>query len=259
MPAVTSGSLQRSLQRSLEGRVALVTGGAVRLGRAIVLGLLDRGASVAFTHWSSEAEARELEEALVARHGKDRILSLRCDVADEDEVAAAFEAIDRRFGRLDLLVNNAAIFERAALDEVDLASWQRHLDVNLTGTFLCARAAGTRMRAAGEGVIVNIGCPSGLRPWPGYLAYSVSKAGVLALTTALAKSLAPSVRVNAILPGPVLPPESYDDAARERAVARTLLRREGSPDDVVRAVLFAWDSDYTTGAMIAVDGGRSAM
>ena len=248
-----------ALQRSLEGRVAFVTGGAVRLGRAIVLGLLSRGATVVFTHRSSADAASRLEKEIVASFGKGRHLSLRCDVSVEAEVEAAFVACDARFGRLDLLVNNAAIFERATLAEADLAAWQRHLDVNLTGTFLCAREAARRMSASGEGVIVNIGCPSGLRPWPNFLAYSVSKAGVLALTTALAKSLAPAVRVNAILPGPVLPPEEYDDVARERAAARTLLKREGSPDDVVRAVLFAWDSDYTTGAMIPVDGGRSAM
>lgn len=247
------------LQRSLESRVALVTGGAVRLGRAIVLALLSRGARVAFTYCSSETAARDLEEEATRRFGVGRVLALRCDVSSEADVDAAFAAADARFGRLDLLVNNAAIFERTPFADSDVASWQRHLDVNLTGTFLCARRAGDRMLAQGEGVIVNIGCPSGLRPWAGYIAYSVSKAGVLSLTQALAKALAPAVRVNAILPGPVLPPEADDAEQRRRSLERTLLRREGSPDDVVRAVLFAWDSDYTTGALIPVDGGRSAM
>jgi pteridine reductase len=230
----------------------VVTGGAVRLGRAIVLALRERGAQVAFTYHSSDAAAG----ALVASDPS--LVALKCDVSSEADVDAVFAELDARFGRLDLLVNNAAIFERAPLADASLASWQRHLGVNLTGTFLCSQRAAARMTAQG-GVIVNVGCPSGLRPWPNYLAYSVSKAGVLALTTALAKALAPSVRVNAILPGPVLPPEDYDATQRRVAVERTLLKREGSSDDVVRAVLFAWDSDYTTGAFIPVDGGRSAM
>ncbi len=247
-----------SLERSLVGRVALVTGGAVRLGRAITLALLDRGASVAFTHLTSSGPAGDLVEEATRAHGADRILSLRCDVSRADDVGAAFAAIQARFGRLDLLVNNAAIFERAGFADTDEDAWRRHLDVNLTGSFLCARRAGEIMLAAGEGVIVNIGCPSGERPWPAYLAYSVSKAGVHALTKGLARALAPHVRVNAVLPGPVLPPESYDAAQRQRSTDATLLKREGSPDDVVRAVLFAWDSTYTTGALIPVDGGRIA-
>lgn len=246
----------KGLARSLEDRVAVVTGGAVRLGRAIAWGLLERGASVAFTYRSSEDAAASLVDEAGRRFGAARIRSFRCDVRSEAEVDAAFLAIDAAFGRLDLLVNNAAVFERASLEESDLATWQHHLDVNLTGAFLCARRAAELMSERGEGVILNIACPSGLRPWPGYLAYSVSKAGVLALTTALARSLAPAVRVNAILPGPVLPPEGDDETRREQARARTLLKRDGSPDDVVRAVLFAWDSDYMTGAFIPIDGGR---
>lgn len=238
-------------QRSLQGRTALVTGGAVRLGRAIVLALAERGARVAFTHLSSDAAARELAETL-----GDRALTVRCDVSREDEVEALFAKVDERLGPLDLLVNSAAIFERGPVLETDAGQWRRHLDVNLTGTFLCAQQAGRRMTARGEGVIVNVGCPSGEVPWPGHVAYSVSKAGVHALTKVLAKSFAPHVRVNAVLPGPVLPPERYDAAQRERSAKTTLLRRAGSPDDVVRAVLFAWDSDYTTGALIPVDGGR---
>jgi pteridine reductase len=105
-------------------------------------------------------------------------------------------------------------------------------------------------------VIVNMACAGGVRPWPGHVAYSVSKAGVVMLTQVLAAALAPKVRVNAIAPGPVLLPEGYDAAESARAVARTVLKRPGSPDDVVRAVLFCWDSDYTTGALIPVEGGR---
>jgi len=243
-------------ERSLEDRVALVTGGAVRLGRAFVLGLLERGARVAFTYNSSADAARELEDDATRRFGAGRVLGTRCNVTREPDVDAAFAALDARFGRIDLLVNSAAIFERTTFEEITLASWQRHLDVNLSGSFLCAKRAGDRMLAQGDGVIVNVACAGGLRPWPGHVAYSVSKAGVVMLTQVLATALAPKVRVNAIVPGPLLMPEGYGEDERRRSVERTLLRREGSPQDAVRAMLFCWDSDYTTGALIPVDGGR---
>lgn len=246
------------LTRSLDGRVALVTGGAVRVGRAIVEALAARGASVSFTHSSSGRASRDLEALLAERHGADRVLSLRCDVRSESDVDAAFAAVDARFGRLDLLVNNAAIFQKTPVADITLEQWQRHLDVNLTGGFLCARRAAALMQAGPSdgGVIVNIACAGGVRPWPNHLAYCVSKAGVVMMTQVLARALAPKIRVNAIAPGPVLPPESYDEAELKRSAATTVLGRLGSPDDVVRAVLFCWDSDYTTGALIPVEGGR---
>ena len=244
------------LERSLDGRVALVTGGAVRLGRAIVEGLADRGARVAFTYGKSERAAREVESLILERHGEGRAFAVRCDVRSESDVDAAFARLDERFGRIDLLVNNAAIFERTPFADITLEQWQRHLDINLTGGFLCAKRAGDRMLAGDGGVIVNIACAGGVRPWPKHIAYCVSKAGVVMMTQVLARALAPKVRVNAIAPGPVLMPEGYDEAERARAVEATVLKRAGSPDDVVRAVLFCWDSDYTTGALIPVEGGR---
>lgn len=251
-PAVCS----TRLDRSLDDRVALVTGGAVRLGRALVEALVDRGARVAFTYSSSGAHARDLEAQIARAHGPGRSLALRCDVRLEEDVDAAFRTLDERFGRIDLLVNNAAVFERTPFAEITLEQWRRHVDVNLTGGFLCAKRAGDRMLAGGGGVIVNVACAGGMRPWRNHLAYCVSKAGVVMMTQALALALAPTVRVNAIAPGPVLPPESYDEAELARSAATTALGRLGSPDDVVRAVLFCWNSDYTTGALIPVEGGR---
>jgi len=244
--------------RSLEGRVVLVTGGAVRLGRAAVLGFFDRGADVAFTFASSAGPAEELLGELRRRDARrgERALAVRCDVTREADVDGAFAALDDRFGRLDVLVNNAAIFERTPFREITTEAWQRHLDVNLTGSFLCAKRAGDRMLAGEGGLIVNVACAGGVRPWPGHLAYSVSKAGVIMLTQVLARALAPKVRVNAVAPGPVLMPDAYDDVQRQQAIETTVLKREGSPDDVVRALLFCWDSDYTTGALIPVEGGR---
>jgi pteridine reductase len=247
-----------TLQRSLHGKVALVTGGAVRLGRAIALGLAARGASVAFS-WhrsSAQAEAALSELAAVASRAGASALSVRCDVTEEGDVDELFRRVDERFGRLDLLVNNAAIFERTPFPDVTSEAWRRHLDVNLTGPFLCAKRAGDRMLSGDGGVIVNVACAGGVRPWANYVAYCVSKAGLVMMTQVLAKALAPSVRVNAVAPGPVLMPESYDEAQRAAAVRRTVLERAGSPADVVRAVLFCWDSEYTTGALIPVEGGR---
>lgn len=240
--------------RPLEGRVALVTGGAVRVGRSIVEALAERGADVAFTYRTSAAQAAELTRALESR-GR-RVLAVPCDQTREGDVDAAFRALDERFGRVDLLVNSASIFERTPFATLDLAAWQRHLDANLTGPFLFARRAGERMLAGEGGVIVNIACAGAVRPWGDHAAYCVSKAGLLMLTQTLAKALAPRVRVNAVAPGPVLMPEGYDEAQRLRAEAATVLGRAGSPDDVARAVLFCWDSDYTTGALIPVEGGR---
>jgi pteridine reductase len=184
------------------------------------------------------------------------VFAVPCDVAREDEVEDAFDALVARWGAPALLVNNAAIFERTPIETITSDEWRRHLDVNLTGTFLCARRAGLLMAEGDGGVIVNVACAGGVRPWSGHVAYSVSKAGVVMLTQVLAKALAPKVRVNAIAPGPVLLPEAYDDDQAARAIASTVLKRLGSPDDVVRAVLFCWDSDYTTGALIPVEGGR---
>jgi pteridine reductase len=233
-----------------------VTGGAVRLGRAIVEALVARGARVAFAFHSSEDAARALELELAREHGADRIAAIRCDVSLEADVHELFDAVEARWGVPDLLVNNAAIFERTPIEDVTLDQWQRHLDVNLTGPFLCARRAGLAMSRAEGGVIVNVACAGGVRPWAGHVAYSVSKAGVVMLTQVLAKALAPKVRVNAIAPGPVLVPQSYSPEQIEQSVRATVLKRPGSPDDVVRAVLFCWDSDYTTGALIPVEGGR---
>jgi pteridine reductase len=244
------------LERSLDDRVALVTGGAVRLGRALVEALAARGARVAFTYNSSERRAKDLEAQVARIHGSGRALALRCDVRREEDVDEAFRMLDERYGRLDLLVNNAAIFERTPFSEITLDQWRRHLDVNLTGGFLCAKRAGDRMLAGGGGVIVNVACAGGVRPWRNHLAYCVSKAGVVMMTQVLALALAPTVRVNAIAPGPVLPPEGYDEAELARSAATTALGRLGGPDDVVRAVLFCWDSDYTTGALVPVEGGR---
>ncbi len=250
---------QSELERSLVGKVALVTGGAVRVGRVVALALARRGAHVAFTWRSSEesaaATAADIESAGQS-HGV-RALPLRCDLTQEPQIDEVFASLDAEFGRLDLLVNSAAVFEETPFESLDAESWRAQLDVNLTAPMLMSKRAGDRMLAQeGGGLIVNVACAGAVKAWPRHAAYCVSKAGLVMLTEVLAKALAPTVRVNAIAPGPVLHPDGYGEQAQLRSVRNTVLKRMGRPEDVARAVLFAWDSEYTTGALIPVEGGR---
>ncbi|HOM82182.1 MAG: 3-oxoacyl-ACP reductase FabG [Armatimonadetes bacterium] len=239
----------------LKGKVALVTGGAVRVGRAISLALSEAGASVAVNYHHSEEAAREVVALITARGGNAE--AFQADVSVAADVDRMFDGVLERFGRLDVLVNNAAIFPRTPFTTVTEAEWDQVLDINLKGSFLCALRAGREMLQRDGGKIVNIADVSAYRPWPSYIPYCVSKAGVIALTQGLAKALAPKVQVNAVAPGTVLFPESYSEEQRQRAVQPIPMGREGSPEDVARTVLFLIEgSDFITGAVIPVDGGR---
>ncbi|HPT96716.1 MAG TPA: 3-oxoacyl-ACP reductase family protein [Armatimonadota bacterium] len=239
----------------LKGKVALVTGGAVRVGRAISLALSEAGASVAVNYHHSEEAAREVVALITARGGNAE--AFQADVSVAADVDRMFDGVLERFGRLDVLVNNAAIFPRTPFATVTEAEWDQVLDINLKGSFLCALRAGREMLQRDGGKIVNIADVSAYRPWPSYIPYCVSKAGVIALTQGLAKALAPKVQVNAVAPGTVLFPESYSEEQRQRAVQPIPMGREGSPEDVARTVLFLIEgSDFITGAVIPVDGGR---
>ncbi|HEU5393715.1 MAG TPA: SDR family oxidoreductase, partial [Candidatus Methylomirabilis sp.] len=160
--------------------------------------------------------------------------------------------------RLDILVNNAAVFPRTPLGEVTAEGWDAIFAVNLRAPFLLAQAAAPLMHQGGGGRIVNLADISAERPFPGYIPYCVSKAGLIALTRGLAKALAPDVLVNAIAPGTVLWPVDYPVEGRERELRRTPLKRTGTPEDVARAVLFLLEgADFVTGQVLALDGGRS--
>lgn len=230
----------------------MVTGGAVRLGRAISLGLADAGFHVVVNYHSSETEAREVV-ARVERSGR-RGLAIRADVSAGAQVEAMAREVRREFGRLDLLVNSASIFRRIPLHEVDEPEWDRVMDVNLKGPFLVVRALAPLL-ADSRGNVVNLVDLSAVQPWVQYPHHAVSKAGLLHLTRVQARSLAPAIRVNAIAPGAVLPPESDTDEDREQSRKRAALGTLGSPDDVVRTVLFLDRSPFITGEVIVVDGG----
>jgi pteridine reductase len=235
-------------------KVALVTGGAVRVGRALSLGLAEAGFDVAVHYHSSDAAAREVARR-VDELGRQALL-VEADLGEPGDVERVARAVGERFGRLDLLVNSAASFEEAELLDVDAAAWDRVMALNLRAPFLLVRASAALLRAS-EGTVVNVLDLGAIEPWTQHPHHAVSKAGLLHLTKILARALAPQVRVNAVAPGSVLLPEGLDDefAARERR--RTPLGRIGSPEDVLRAVLFLAASPFITGEMIVVDGGRS--
>jgi NAD(P)-dependent dehydrogenase (short-subunit alcohol dehydrogenase family) len=236
-----------------QDRVALVTGGARRVGRAISLALGRAGAHVVL-HYHASREAADVTAADLRTMGVE-VLPFQADVSRPEQVEAMVEAARDRFGKIDILVNSAATFERTPFPEAPVDAWQRVLAVNLTGPFLVARAVAPLMLAQGEGVIVNVVDLMAARPSRIFLAHGVSKAGLKALTEALAVALAPAVRVNAVMPGPVLAPPAFTPQQVARQTGRTLLKRWGSPDDVARAVLFLVESDYVTGHTLVVDGG----
>ena len=243
----------------IRDRIALVTGGAHRVGKAIALALARQGAHVAITFHASEDEAQQTLAEIKACGVEG--WAAPCDQSDPAQVAAVFEALRARWNRLDILVNSAAIMQSKPFLDITPQDWDATLDINLKGPFLFSQHAGRMMLAArearGAGVIVNIADEAGLTPWPRYVHHSVSKAGVIMLTRAAALALAPKVRVNAIAPGPVLKPEGWTDERWDTLRPSTPLDRLGSPQDVVEAVLYLIRAEYVTGQVLVVDGGRS--
>ena len=237
----------------LQGRVALVTGGAHRIGRALALALADAGADIALHYNSAAAAARETATEIEER-GR-RVTLLPADLSDAEQASELPARAADAFGRLDVLINNAALFESGDFTSIDTEAWDRVMAVNLRAPFLLLQATAELLRAS-NGVAVNIADVSALRPWPGYPHHSVSKAGLVHLTKVAARALAPDVRVGCVVPGTVLPPEEYTSEQREESAARTVLGRTGSPADVVEAVLFLIRAEFATGSIIVVDGGR---
>lgn len=244
-----------SLTRRLDGKVALVTGGAVRVGRVVCCALASRGASVALAHLPGEPAEEAAEE--VAQAGGCETMTLALDVRESGAPAAAIQSVIDRFGRIDILINNASIWLRAPFLEITREAWQTALDVNLTGPFLMSQAVAPHMIEQGDGLIVNITDLSAFQTWTEYAHHSASKAGLVALTRVMAAELAPHVRVNAIAPGTVLLPPGATEAKRQWAEEKSLLKRVGHPEDVARTVLYLVDSDFATGATYFIDGGRA--
>lgn len=240
---------------NLTGKVALITGGAKRVGKAIGQAFALRGCKIVVHYHASQPEAEQTVQELLAA-GHDAI-AVQADITQEGQVTRMVETAVARFGRIDVLVNNAAVFFRTPIDTLSIEEWELMLEVNLTGTFLCARQIGLRMREWGWGHIINIADVAGQRPWADYIPYSVSKACVITLTQGLALELAPEVMVNAIIPGPVLFQDDTPEPVRQREIDKTLVKRAGTPEEVAEVIVFVAESDYSTGGLFHIDGGRA--
>jgi NAD(P)-dependent dehydrogenase (short-subunit alcohol dehydrogenase family) len=237
----------------LLNRVALVTGAAKRLGRAVALRLAREGADVVIHYRSSEAEARETASE-VEKLGR-RGIALAANLSSVLEIQQLFRQASDHFGRLDILVNNAANFLQTEFATTTEKVWSESLDTNLKAPFFCAQAAAPVLKQS-RGVIINFADIGGLLPWPGYIPHCVSKAGVIMLTKCLAKELAPDVRVNAIAPGTIT--MSGDPSEWEADfIRRAPLHRSGTTEDVADAVSFLVQSTFITGQVLVVDGGRT--
>jgi len=241
-------------------KIALITGGGRRrVGNVVARALAQHGYYIALHYRSSAREAQETVEEL-KRLGV-RAAAFASDVADESQVDRMFDDVEKMFGRLDVLVTAAAVWEQKSLEDVTADDVRRHFDVNTLGTFLCCRRAGLLMAGQPEGgSIVTIGDWAVARPYANYAAYWAGKGAIPALTRAMAGELArrnPAVRVNCIEPGPVMRPDNLSDHEVKGIVAGTLLKRLGRPENVAQAVLFFVENDYVTGVCLPVDGGRT--
>jgi NAD(P)-dependent dehydrogenase (short-subunit alcohol dehydrogenase family) len=236
------------------GRRALVTGGAVRLGRALSLACADLGMDVGIHFHRSAGPAESTAEACRARGVA--AVTLRGDLETAGDCHRLAARAEEALGGVDALVASASNFIPGALAEVDETTFDRVLALNLKAPFFLAQALAPGMAARGYGRIVNLADVAGLEPWPRFIAHCVSKAGLVMLTRALAQALAPEILVNAIAPGPVLMPEGSTPEQVERSAAKTVLGRIGSPEDAAGALRYILTADYVTGHVLVVDGGR---
>ncbi len=242
---------------ALTGKVALITGGAKRLGNAIAHALHGEGAQLVIHYRSSQASAEALVAELNALRAQSA-LALGCDLLDTNALAQLIDKTVQRCGRLDILVNNASSFYPTPVGTINEQQWDELVGSNLKAPLFLAQAAAPHLRAT-QGLILNMVDIHAQRPLPEHAVYSIAKAGLVTLTKALARELGPEVRVNAIAPGPVLWPEQPISAElQQEIIGKTALKRQGSPLDIARAALFfAKDAPYVTGQVLAIDGGRS--
>jgi NAD(P)-dependent dehydrogenase (short-subunit alcohol dehydrogenase family) len=245
--------------KALEGQVALVTGGAKRVGRSIALRLASEGAEVVVNYLESKAEAEQLVQEIRATNNNQGhegrcAIAVAGDVSQRAGVQKLFLAAENEFGRLDILVNNAGIFFPAKFEDLTEEQWDRIMNANLKSQFLCAQAAAPIMKRQGRGRIINLSSLGGLLAWPLYTHYCVSKAGSIMLTRCLARALGPEILVNSVAPGTIQFPGEVPD---EEYIRRVPLHRTGTGDDIADAVAYLASADFVTGQTIMVDGGRS--
>lgn len=237
----------------LKGKSVLITGGAKRIGREIALALARSGADIAITFQTSGREARKTVAEIKALrvHG----LRVKCDIRDEKSIKAAIAAAQQEFGRIDILINNAAIYETVDFDKLTAAQWDNMFATNARGPFLVAKHAAKELRRR-QGRIINIGSLGGLRPWATHAHYGASKAALHALTQSMAKAYAPDIVVNCVAPGMIEAADETGTAHARRFAAKTPMGRNGSAQDVAEMVrLLATAPRFVTGQIIVVDGG----
>jgi pteridine reductase len=236
---------------NLEGRYALITGSAHRVGRAIAMALASEGVNVAIHYYRSAQAADEAVEQ--AKSFGVSATAVQADLRSHQAIETLFTTLDQSFPQLDILVNSAAIMERSDFRSATPEAWQRTLDLNLKAAFFCIQQAARRMQDGG--VMINISDIIGLRPWPGFLIHAISKAGIEMLTKTAALELAPRIRVNAVAPGPVMKPEGMSMDRWQEIASPSPLGKPGQPEDIARGVKYLIENDYVTGETLVIDGG----
>ena len=254
---ITGSTVQDNLTREVAGRVALITGAARRLGAAIAEELHAQGMNLVLHYRNSQREAQDLQRRLNGIR-ENSVVLIQCDLLNTAKLAATVRQAEAAWGRLDVLVNNASSFFPTPIGTITEAQWDDLLGSNVKAPLFLSQAAAKAL-AARRGCIINIADIHAERPLKHYCVYSMAKAALVMLTKSLARELGPQVRVNAVAPGAILWPEhNMDDVTKQRIISRTIMRRQGNPRDVSRAVLFLIrDADYTSGAIVNIDGGRA--
>jgi pteridine reductase len=241
----------------VQGKVVLITGGAKRVGAAICRRLHGAGANLMLHYRASAGEARLLQAELNHQR-KDSVALIQADLLDLGKVPSLIDQTVQSFGRLDALINNAASFYPTPIGEITPEDWENLIGADLRAPLFISQAAAPALKKS-LGAIVNITDIHAERPLKNYILYSIAKAGLVGLTRSLARELAPEIRVNAVAPGPILWPDddAFDELSRQRIISHTPLKREGTPEDIAKAVHFLLtEATYVTGETINVDGGR---
>ena len=238
----------------IKGKVAIVTGGAVRLGRVLVLELARRGARLVIHYHSSASPALEVITQIKGMGGE--AIAIQADLCQTAEAQSLITRAAEHFGQLDILVNSAAIFKPGDWADTTEANWDEHMAINLKAPFFLSQAFAAHVGRERPAHIVNLVDWRATRPTAHYLAYTLTKAALITMTQSLALALAPNIQVNAIAPGAILPPPGQDQAYLDKLAQNIPARRTGSPDDVAKALLFLLDSDFVTGDVIPVTGGE---
>jgi len=239
---------------NIKGKIALITGGAHRIGKVLTLSLAAGGANVVINYNSSRDEA--LTTAREAKNLGVGALPVQADISKLNQVVKMIDTAHKEFGAIDIFVHSAATFMRTPFPLSDIEKWHRVINTMVHGSFYCANTIAPVMNAGGGGVMIFIVDLSALEPMQNYIAHSIGKSSILALSKNLAVELAPTIRVNAIAPGQVLPPDNFNEDKINRSAQKNLLNRWGDPEDVAKTVMFLIESDFITGELIIVDGGE---